>query len=128
MDYLTIKSIHVGSVAASYVLFVLRGVWMLRGSAVLRERWVRVVPHAVDTVLLVSAVTIAVMSRQYPFDAPWLTAKVLALFAYVGLGSAALTRGPTTSIRLTAWLAAQCVFLYIVAVALTRDPTAGLLR
>lgn len=122
MDYAALKSIHVGSVAASYTLFFLRGVWMMRDSPRLAQRWMKVVPHVVDTVLLASAVTMAVMIRQYPFVAGWLMAKVIGLVIYIALGMIALKRGRSKRIRVTAWIAAQCVFFYIVAVALTRNP------
>jgi uncharacterized membrane protein SirB2 len=123
MDYLTIKSVHVGSALLSYALFFLRGVWMLRESALLDRRWVRIVPHVVDTVLLASAISLAVLSRQYPIgNSPWLTAKVLALIVYIGLGMVALRRGRNRRARLAAWLSAQAVFVYIVAVAVTRNP------
>jgi len=121
MDYLTLKTVHVGSVAASYLLFFVRGVWMMRGSPLLGERWVRVVPHVVDTVLLASAIALAVMSRQYPFQAGWLTAKVLGLILYIALGTIALKRGRTRRVQIAAWVAAQMVFAYIVAVAVTRN-------
>lgn len=122
IDYPVLKLIHVSCVAASYVLFVLRGAWMIRESPWLHRRWVRVLPHAVDTVLLASAIAMAVMIRQYPFVAGWLTAKLLALVCYIGLGMIALKRGKTHRARIAAWLAAQAVFFYIVAVAVTRNP------
>ena len=122
MDYLTLKTIHVGSVIASYALFFVRGVWMIRSSPKLGERWVRIVPHAVDTVLLASAVMMVVMIRQYPFEANWLTAKVIGLVIYIALGMTALRFGKARSTRMLAWVAAQIVFLYIVSVAVTRDP------
>jgi len=122
MDYLTLKSLHVGCVAASYALFVLRGIWMLRCPERLQLRWVRTLPHVVDTVLLGSAVAMALMIRQYPFVAGWLTAKLLALLLYIVLGSIALKRGRTRKQRIAAWFVAQAVFFYIVAVALTRNP------
>jgi len=95
---------------------------MLRDSPLLRVRWVRVLPHVVDTGLLASAVAMAIMIRQYPLVAGWLTAKVLALFCYIGLGMIALRFGRTRGERLLAWLAAQAVFFYIIAVAVTRQP------
>lgn len=104
------------------MFFVVRGVWMLRQSRVLQQRWVRVVPHVVDTTLLASAIAMAVTIRQYPLVAGWLTAKVVALLCYIGLGMIALRFGHTRGLRLAAWLAAQVVFFYIVAVALARDP------
>ena len=122
MDYVALKLVHVSCVVLSYTLFVVRGVWMMCDSALLNARWVKIVPHVIDSVLLVSAVTMAVMIRQYPFVAPWITAKVLALFAYIMLGTMALKRGKTRRMRVAAWIAAQVVFIYIVAVALTRNP------
>lgn len=122
MDYSTVKVIHVGAVATSYALFVLRGVWMLRGSSFLHARWVRIGPHVVDTVLLASAIFLAITIRQYPIAADWVTAKVIALVIYIGLGTVALKRGRTRRSRIAAWIAAQVVFLYIVTVAVTRNP------
>ena len=122
MDYAWVNALHVGSVALSYAGFVARGVLMIRQSPLLATRWVRVAPHVVDTVLLASAIALVVMSRQYPFVEPWLTAKVLALILYIGLGTVALRRGKTMRVRIVAWIAAQIVFLYMVAVAVTRGP------
>ncbi len=122
LDYAMVKTIHVGAVATSYALFLLRGVWMMSDSALLQARWVRIVPHVVDTVLLASAVALAIMSRQYPLDSGWLTAKVVALVLYIALGTIALKRGRSKRVRVAAWVAAQVVFIYIVMVAYTRDP------
>lgn len=122
MDYPSLKIIHVSCVATSYALFVLRGVWMMRESALLQRRWIKIAPHIVDTLLLASAAALAVVSHQYPLADGWLTAKVGGLLVYVGLGTVALKRGKTRRTRVAAWLAAQAVFFYIVAVALTRRP------
>lgn len=116
------KLIHVSCVALSYSLFVLRGVWMLRDSAMLRRGWVRIVPHVVDTLLLASAILLCLQLRLYPGADPWLTAKVLALVVYIALGTVALHRGRSKRTRLGAWLAAQGVYFYMVAAALTHSP------
>ena len=79
MDYASLKIVHVSCVAASYALFVVRGIWKMRESTLLQQRWVRIVPHVVDTILLASAVALAVPSRQYPFVDGWLTAKAMGL-------------------------------------------------
>ena len=122
MDYASLKITHVSCVAISYLMFVLRGIWMMRESTLLQRRWVKIVPHLVDTLLLASAVALAVMSHQYPLSNGWLTAKIVGLLIYIGLGTVALKRGKTRRTRVTAWLAAQAVFFYIVAVAITRQP------
>ena len=126
MDYLSLKLTHVSCVVISYALFVLRGVWMMRSSASLQRRWVKIAPHAVDTVLLASAIALVVMSRQYPLVHGWLTEKIVGLIFYIGLGMVALRHGKSRHTRIAAWVAAQAVFVYIVAVALTRNPLPGL--
>jgi len=88
----------------------------------LQARWVRIVPHVVDTILLASAIALAMLTFQYPLAQSWLTAKVLGLIIYIVLGMVALRRGRTRGQRTVAWLSALAVFAYIVAVALTRDP------
>lgn len=122
IGYPALKAVHVACVAASYALFFTRGVWMVRQSPMLQRRWVKILPHIVDTVLLASAVALTVTIRQYPFVSDWLTAKVVGLFVYIGLGMIALGRGRPRPVRIAAWAAAQIVFFYIVAVALTRNP------
>jgi uncharacterized membrane protein SirB2 len=72
-------------------------------------------------VLLASALWLAWRIEQYPFVHGWLTAKVLALAAYIVLGSVALRRGLTRSARALAFALALACAAYIVLVALTRD-------
>jgi uncharacterized membrane protein SirB2 len=121
-DYAFLKATHVTCVVLSYFGFFVRGVWMMRGAAMLHNRWVRVLPHVVDTLLLASAIALAMLLRQYPLAQPWLTAKVAGLVIYIVLGMFALRRARTRRGRIMAWLLAQAVFFYIVAVALTRNP------
>ena len=119
--YTALKYLHVSCVVLSGTGFVLRGIWMMQGSPMLARRWVRVLPHVVDTVLLASATALAVVIGQYPLVNAWLTAKVLGLIAYIVLGTIALKRGTTQRIRITAFCGAILVLAYIVAVALTKS-------
>jgi len=122
MSFLVLKTLHVSCAIISYTLFLLRGIWSLKGSPVQRQRWVKIVPHVVDTLLLVSAIALAFSIRQFPFMDAWLTAKVLGLLLYIGLGFVALKYGKNRTQRVSAWLAAQAVFAYIVLVAIHHDP------
>lgn len=124
MDYLLLKYVHVSCVILSGCGFVLRGVWMLADSPRLTQRWVRIVPHIVDTALLASAIGLAIISSQYPLAQSWLTAKVIGLIAYVLCGAIALKRGKTKRVRAAFLLVALLVFAYIVSVALNRSPLA----
>jgi uncharacterized membrane protein SirB2 len=122
MNYFALKHLHMTFAALSGLLFLVRGIWMLSGSQRLQQRWVKVVPHVVDTLLLGSAIGLAVWSHQYPGRSPWLTAKVVALVAYIVLGTVALKRGRTRQARSFAFIGALLCFAYIVAVALTKNP------
>jgi uncharacterized membrane protein SirB2 len=116
------KDIHIASVLLTFVLFFVRGIWMMVDSELLQRKWTRLVPPLIDTTLLISAIVLAITIRQYPFVHGWLTAKVVALFFYIALGMLALTYGRSKQIRVVSWLGAQLCFLYIVGVALTKNP------
>jgi len=122
MDYLTLKHLHITMVVLSGSFFLLRGLWMVADSAYLRQRWVRIVPHIIDTVLLASAIAMVIISAQYPFVQNWLTAKIIALLVYIALGMLALKPHRPKPVRVICWLGALAVFAYIVLVALQRDP------
>lgn len=120
--YLIVKYVHVISVVLSLTGFFLRGILMMRNSPLLAARWVRVLPHINDTVLLIAALTLAVMSGQYPFVVDWVTAKVFGIIAYIILGVLALREASTRRLRIACWMASMAVFGWIVTVALTRQP------
>jgi uncharacterized membrane protein SirB2 len=122
MSLVLLKTVHISCVASSYMLFLLRGIWSLNGSPIMGQRWIRIVPHVVDTLLLASAIVLAFSIEQYPFVDAWLTAKVIGLLLYIALGSIALKYGRSRKIRIAAWLAAQTVFFYIVLVAISHNP------
>jgi uncharacterized membrane protein SirB2 len=121
--YRAVSVLHIGCAALSIAGFALRGAWMLVDSPLLQNRFVRVAPHVVDTVLLASAAWLAWYLGQIPFVHAWITAKLLALVLYVVLGMFALRRGRTKAQRAAAFVAALATAAYIVAVALTRDAT-----
>lgn len=119
--YYAIKHLHVTCVVLSAAGFMLRGLWMMTGNPLLQHRLTRVMPHIIDSLLLLSAITLAVMIQQYPFAAGWITAKVFGLLAYILLGTVALKRGRRMGIRATAFAAALVVYAWIVSVAFTKQ-------
>lgn len=122
MSFLTLKAIHVSCAVISFALFFLRGIWSFNGSPIMRQGWVKIVPHVMDTLLLVSALALAFTIQQYPFVDAWLTAKFFGLVLYILLGTIALKYGKTKAVRVSAWLAALAVFTYIVLVAKQHNP------
>ena len=121
--YSLIRHVHIAAVFASGSLFALRGL----GLNVLNLNWMMAAPlryssYMIDTVLLVAAILLAGITRQYPFVDAWLTTKILLLLLYIVLGSFALKRGRTRTVRIICWISAMAVFCYIIGVAQTRSP------
>ena len=121
MSFALIKAVHMSCAALSFLLFFVRGIWIQTAPQRLRSTWARILPHSIDTVLLLSAVTLAFLSHQYPGVDAWLTAKIVALLIYIGLGLVAFRFGRGKGVRIIAWVCALLVFMYIVAVALTKS-------
>ena len=120
--YPALKHAHVAAAATSWLLFLVRGLWLLRTPWRLHRGWDRVVPHTVDTLLLTFGLLLAWITAQWPFVQPWLTAKLGGLLLYIAVGLYAFRAARTRAARAAGWLAAQGVFAYIVLVALSRDP------
>lgn len=126
MTYTLLKHLHITTVYITLVLFLLRGFWMLVDSPRLQARWVRIAPHANDTLLLAAAIGLLVTTWGNPLQQPWIMAKIIGLLAYIGLGTVALKRGRSKALRIKAFVAALGVFAYIIAVAVTKQVMPGL--
>ena len=124
--YLPIKHLHVTAATLSILFFMLRAWWSVREEPMLQRRWVKVAPHLIDTLLLVLGVVLMVMLSFWPHQHPWLAAKLLALLAYIGLGSVAIKRGCTPLVRTIAALAAVATFAYMLGTAIRHSPLSWL--
>ncbi len=120
-EYESLKLIHIFSAVATISGFLLRGIWMLRGSILLQHRLSRVLPHIVDTVFLLSGVGLILELHLQVMQNDWLLMKFAALVMYVLLGTVALKRGSTLKVRVVAFLAALLTFAYIAGVALSKS-------
>ena len=121
MTYMVLFYLHVAAVIFSGSFFLLRGIWMLQESDLLGTKPVKIVPHVNDALLLGTAIGLSVMSQQYPFTEDWLTVKLVAVIAYIGLGVFTL-RGATRAVRLSCLAAALLTFAFMVSVSVTRSP------
>ncbi|VEB97110.1 Invasion gene expression up-regulator, SirB [Cedecea lapagei] len=127
--YFTLKYLHIITVVLSISLFVLRYWWQYRGSAMSAKRWVRIVPHANDTLLLVSGVALVMITHFYPFtpQGTWLTEKLFGVIIYIALGFIALGKRPRSQqVRWFAFLLGLVVLYIIIKLATTKIPLLGL--
>lgn len=116
-----IKLIHMSSAFISLSFFLLRGFWVFKNSAMMSKKWVKILPHVNDTVLLITATLLVLSIQQYPFVDGWLTAKFTALIIYIVFGMFALKRAKEMKNKVLFFVLALLMFSYIVGVALTRS-------
>lgn len=121
LSYGVVKTIHQSAVAISVTGFAVRGIASLLGAQWVRSGVWKRLPHVIDSVLLISALTMVWMLRLTPDKAPWLLAKVVGLVIYIGLGVVALRPDRPAATRAGALLAAMCVAGWIASVAITKS-------
>jgi len=119
--YFTIKVIHVSAAILTISGFTLRGIWMLSGSTLLDHKLVKVLPHVIDTVFLLSGIALIWILRLQVPEQPWLLTKLVALLVYILLGMVALRRGRSPRARKIAFALALATFVYIAGVACNKS-------
>ncbi|MCB6184363.1 SirB2 family protein [Leeia sp. TBRC 13508] len=118
--YIVLKHIHMLAVVLSGAFFLKRGHWMLNADDRLEAKWVKVLPHVIDTILLGSAIGLVVVGKWYENWPAWLSAKIVLVVLYVLFGTFALKRGKTLQIRLIMWVLAIAVFITIALTAISK--------
>ena len=117
-----LKLIHVSCAALSISGFFYRGLLKFYAPQGLQRKWLKIAPHVVDTLLLVSAIMLMVQSSLYPTTHAWILTKIILLVVYIGLGLMTLRFARTRRMALLSFVLAILCFGYIVAVAITRQP------
>ena len=116
MLYTIVKSLHISAVVISGLLFFWRGLRALFGYSN-TGFGLKVLPHIIDTVLLVSAIYLAYLLHLYPFEQHWLTAKLFGLIAYIVLGYYTLKKAKGFFSVLLFFLLALLSYAYIIGAA-----------
>lgn len=120
--YTPIKTAHMSFAMISLTGFVIRAWWSIHGSILLQRRWVRVTPHVVDTLLLITAILLMIILGQHPGNQSWILAKIIALVFYIGFGTLAIKRAPTQASKAAFSVSAVATFAYIIGVAIAHHP------
>ncbi len=114
--------LHVLFVLLSGFGFFMRGLGHLRGQPWVHRKLVRILPHVVDTGLLVTAIALLVTLEISPLT-DWVLAKIIALIAYIALGVFAFRIAKTPARKAVFWGLALLVFAYMYGVAITKSVT-----
>ncbi len=116
--YPIVKQFHLMLVALSIGLFQFR-YWRLQVQQKSSVTWLKVAPHVIDSLLLLSGITLAIMAGFTPGNSPWLMAKLMALLVYIRCGLLAMKKtGPAQWMGY--WIATIAV-IYMVYLAINKD-------
>jgi uncharacterized membrane protein SirB2 len=126
--YPQIRLVHIGFVAASGTLFTARALATIAGARWSASKAARRASWLIDTGLLAAALLLLHVLQLNPFVVPWLAAKITLLLDYIGLGTMALRRAPSTASRIAWSLAALACFAMMISIALAHDPLGALRR
>lgn len=118
MSYIAYKHLHTSFAALSIIFFIIRAYWSVLERGCLQSTFVRVAPHIIDTLFLLSGLA---MAFTIGFNHPWLIAKIIGLIAYIYVGIFAIRRGRTPQIRLLSAVVAVLIYVYIVGIALNKS-------
>ena len=114
--YLSLLMLHKITVLLSIVGFFARGIGHIFDQTWVKKKPVKILPHIIDTLLLVSAFAL-VFVTAFSFSDGWIIAKIIGLIAYIGLGLMAFRFAKTRTQKAIYWLLALIVVFYVVAVA-----------
>lgn len=89
--YPIVKQIHVILVVVSICLFQFR-YWRYQVQNHPTNLLVRIAPHGIDTLLLVTGLALLMMAGFSPMNSSWLMAKLIALVVYIGFGMLAMKK------------------------------------
>src|SRR5690625_2552454 len=118
MSYLAYKHLHTSFATLSIIFFIIRAYWTVLERGCLQNTFLRVAPHIIATLSLLSGLALAF---TIGFTHPWLIAKISALFANLYAGIYAIRRGRTPQIRLLSAVIAVLIYVYIVGIALNKS-------
>ncbi|RLA01376.1 MAG: regulator SirB [Gammaproteobacteria bacterium] len=120
--YLTVKTLHLTLIALSFIIFLSRGIMMMKKTDLYRHRVFRIIPPLIDTLLLASGITLMVILEQYPTTQAWIAVKLGALIVYIILGVIALNRANNYRLQLISFIAAISTIAFMYSVARAHHP------
>ena len=117
LAFILAKHIHVWCVVLSYALFITRILWKSSNSSRLKNPFVKIAPHAIDSLLLATGVTMAIILDLELFSVNWFSLKMVLLISYIGVGTIAMKsqkfRKPLTAV-------ATILFFNMIYLAINR--------
>ena len=112
------KHLHLLFVVLTISSFVTRLLLAEFKPAILQNKALKILPHIIDTVLLLSGLALVFQGNWLDGDFGWIISKIVLLVAYVGLGVVAMHSSGIK--RWIAFAGAIAAFITIGMIAVTK--------
>lgn len=114
-----LKILHLSFVLLAVSGFIVRVILSETHPHLLKLKTARIVPHIIDTLLLISGLVLVFHGHWLSRPYAWLIAKLIGLFGYIGFGAITLRR--RGSAKWLAFAGALGCLAYIGQVAITKQ-------
>ena len=95
-----LKHLHLLLVALVFISFLSRVILAEWNPQQLQNKWLKIGPHVIDSLLLLSGIALIVQGNWLAGDYDWLVVKITLVIIYIGLGMLAMRKQ-----HLSRWLA-----------------------
>ncbi len=115
-----IKSIHILLALVSFFGFISRVVLSEVNPEIIQRKWLKISPHVIDTLLLLSGIVLVFQGNWLDGNYGWLVAKIIALLGYISLGVVVMHQHGT--VRWLALSGSVGCYVYILLAAINKTP------
>ncbi len=117
--YMALKHIHLTAVFLSFVVFLIVFTASILRSPLAEKKILKILPHVVYTIILLTAITIWVTVNAYSFE--WLASKLLGFVLYVLSISYATKWAKTNRMRYIGLASAFAWLLLTASIAFSKN-------
>ncbi|GAA6133709.1 hypothetical protein NBRC116188_04980 [Oceaniserpentilla sp. 4NH20-0058] len=119
--YLPLRHTHLLFVTISILFFIVRGGFSITGKQWQERKGVKIAAHSIDTLLLLTGVSLMFATGFFPPEQAWLTAKLVLLVGYIMFGIQTM-KNPSIMKRRSYYAAAIICVLFMVTIARSHHP------
>lgn len=120
--YEIVKHVHITAVMLSILVFIGRFVLLQFAPRIGNHKVLKIVPHILYTVLLISAVVLCSLIGVYPLGDMWATQKLIGLLVFAVIGLYSTKWAKTKSMAWGGFFIVLVFFMMTLHVAFSKQP------
>ncbi len=115
------KHLHITLAAISVLLFAYRFLLMFIDTEKLNKKWLKILPHVIDTLLLTVGIGLAVKLGFNPTEHMWLAEKLIAIAAYIFTAYYTLKLARNKAMKILGFLGAIGWIMLALRLAMSKE-------